>query len=71
MSGVTVKVDLGAKSYDIAIGAGILPGAAARLSSVLPSKKICVVTDAVVAKHYLVPFMKSLEAAGFAAASRP
>jgi 3-dehydroquinate synthase len=65
MSAVTVKVDLKENSYDIVIGEKLDAGA--RLSAALPSKKICVVTDERVAKIYLVPLMKSLEAAGFTA----
>ncbi len=56
-----------AKSYDIVIGQGILEQAGERLAAVLPSKRICIVTDENVAGLYLVPLMKTLEAAGFKA----
>jgi 3-dehydroquinate synthase len=63
----TVRVELGAKSYDIVIGAGILAQAGEYLASLLPSKKVCIVTDETVGKLYLVDFMKTLEKAGFTA----
>jgi 3-dehydroquinate synthase len=62
-----LKVDLEGNAYDILIGPGLLAEGGARLAPVLPSKKICVVTDETVAKTYLLPFMKSLEASGFSA----
>ena len=62
-----VRVNLGVKAYDIVIGQGILPQAGEVLSVLLPSKKICIVTDEIVAKLYLVKLMKSLEEAGLKA----
>lgn len=61
----TVRVEAGSGAYDIFIESGILRRAGALLKEILPSKKICVVTDEAVAKLYLVDFMKALEAAGF------
>ncbi|MEZ0260638.1 MAG: 3-dehydroquinate synthase [Alphaproteobacteria bacterium] len=62
----TVTVDTGRESYDITIGEGLLADAGTRLQKVLPAgAKICVVTDDNVAKLYLMPLMKALEAAGF------
>ncbi|HYD18725.1 MAG TPA: 3-dehydroquinate synthase [Patescibacteria group bacterium] len=60
-----VKVDASFAAYNIHIGAGLLGRAGETLKSVLASKKLCVVTDAHVARHYLIPFMHALEAAGF------
>jgi 3-dehydroquinate synthase len=60
-----VRVALGASSYDIHIGAGVLEGAGEKLAQILPSKKLCIVTDETVAKTYLIPLMKNLEASGF------
>jgi 3-dehydroquinate synthase len=65
MPGVTVRVELKEKSYDIAIGAGLLKAAGGILSSLLPSRKICIVTDETVARTYLVDLMRNLESAGF------
>ena len=67
-----VRVNLSAtksnRSYDIVIGQGILAGQAGEyLSSLLESKKVCIVTDETVAKLYLVKLMKALEEAGFKA----
>ena len=62
-----VRVNLGARAYDIAIGKGIQAQAGELLSPLLASKKICIVTDEMVAKLYLVKFMKTLEEAGFKA----
>ena len=63
----SVNVALAAKSYRIDIGPGLMVSAGKTLSEILPSKRICVVTDENVAKHYVMPLMKSLEAAGFVA----
>lgn len=65
MSESIVRVEAGTGAYDIVIGPGLLATAGQRLQKVLPSKKLCVVTDEHVAKIYLPNFMKSLEAAGF------
>lgn len=59
-----VRVNLGAKSYDIVIGEGVLAQAGEYLSSLLASKKLCIVTDETVARLYLVKLMNTLEAAG-------
>jgi 3-dehydroquinate synthase len=60
----TVPVQLGARSYDIVIGSGLLPNAADLLSGQLARKKTAIVTDANVAKHHLVTLQQSLDAAG-------
>lgn len=65
MSESIVRVEAESGAYDIVIGAGLMESAGARLSAVLPSKKIAIVTDESVARLYLTKFMKSLEAAGF------
>lgn len=53
--------------YEVHIGSGLLSRAGERLKSVLPSCRVCVVTDETVAKIYLVPLMQALEAGGFSA----
>jgi 3-dehydroquinate synthase len=63
----SVRVDLGSRSYDIVIGQNLLGRAGGRLVPLLPSKKICVVTDETVAKLYLVKLMRALEEGGFKA----
>ncbi|MDI1227150.1 MAG: 3-dehydroquinate synthase [bacterium] len=60
-----VNVAASSASYDIHIGEGLLSRAGDMLKPILPSKKICVVTDEQVAKHYLFDFMHALEFAGF------
>lgn len=62
-----VRVNLGAKAYDIVIGQGILAQAGEILLPLLASKKLCIVTDEVVAKLYLVKLMNTLEEAGLKA----
>ena len=62
----TVRVPLGARSYDVRIGAGLLaelgPACAA-----LGAKRVAVVTDEAVAALWLAPAMASLRAAGLQA----
>ncbi len=60
-----VNIDFGGQGYEIVIGRRLMEQAGAFLASVLPSKKICVVTDAVVARLHLIAFMKALEDAAF------
>lgn len=65
MADNTVHVAAASASYNITIGAGVLKTAGARLKPLLASRKICIVTDAQVAKIHLIDTMKALEAAGF------
>lgn len=58
-------MNVGQQPYEIRIAPELLARAGRYLSDVLPSKKICVVTDETVAKLYLVKLMKDLEGAGF------
>jgi 3-dehydroquinate synthase len=60
----TVPVQLGARSYDIEIGSGLLPHAASLLTSQLKSKNTAIVTDANVAKHHLAALQQSMDRAG-------
>ncbi len=62
-------VELGARSYDILIGSGLLAEAGAHISEIAKSRRVAVVTDANVAPHYLKPLQGSLEEAGFAVQS--
>jgi len=59
-----VRVNLGARAYDIVIGQGLLAQAGEHVPPLLSSKKLCIVTDETVAKLYLVKLMHTLEAAG-------
>lgn len=60
----TVCVDLGARSYDIQIGARLLERAGALLSPILTRKSVVVVTDDNVAKHQAPRLAGGLEKGG-------
>ncbi len=63
----TLTVELGARSYPIHIGAGVLRRAGTLLAARLPSPRAVVVSNPVVAGHWLAPLRASLGAAGIAA----
>ena len=64
MSHVTVPVALGARSYDIHVGAGLLAEADAHILPVLRQKRAIIVTDANVAKLHLAKLEAALDRAG-------
>ncbi len=49
----TIKVALGARSYDIVIGRGLLASLGARITALRPGAKVAIVTDETVARHHL------------------
>ena len=49
----TVNVALGARSYDIVIGRGLIPSLGARVKALRPGAKVAIVTDENVARHQL------------------
>ena len=59
-----VRVELGPRSYDVLIGAGLLAEAGAAIAAALPGRALAVVTDANVAAHHLPPLKASLRRAG-------
>ncbi|MBX6424471.1 MAG: 3-dehydroquinate synthase [Variibacter sp.] len=59
-----VPVDLAGRSYDIAIGRGLLQELGPRLRDLRPGAAAAVITDAQVARHHLAAAVASLEAAG-------
>jgi len=63
----TVRVDLGARSYDVCIGAGLLAQAGERIAPFAPGKRVAVVVDETVAALHLPALMESLARAGLAA----
>lgn len=63
----TVRVDLGARGYDILVGPGLIANAGALIAARLPGARCAVVTDETVAALHLSTFARSLEAAGVAA----
>ncbi|MFM9890741.1 MAG: 3-dehydroquinate synthase [Rickettsiales bacterium] len=60
----TLNVALGARSYPILIGQGLLAQAGALLRPHMPSERAIVISDTNVAPHYAGPLKASLEAAG-------
>lgn len=65
----SIRVELGARSYDILIGRDLLKDAGPLIKSLRPGAKCSVVTDENVARHHLTPLMASLEKAGIEAQS--
>jgi len=63
----TVKVALGARSYDIVIGRGVLASLGARMRALRPGANAAIVTDETVARHHLAAAESALAAAGIAA----
>lgn len=57
----TIRVELGARSYDIVIGERLLDGSGSRLAAALPGARFAAVSDATVATLYLSRFKASLE----------
>jgi 3-dehydroquinate synthase len=64
----TVRVDLGARGYDIAIGGGLLGETGKRVARIRPKAKAMIVTDETVATLYLEPCRRALAAAGIESA---
>ena len=60
-----VRVALGDRSYEIAIGQGLLAEAGQRIRAINPQNRLIVIADASVAKIYGVTLSASLGAAGF------
>jgi 3-dehydroquinate synthase len=61
---VTVRVDLGARAYDILIGRGLIEDAGAEIARRLPGARVAIVTDQTVADLHLRIFEESLDRAG-------
>ncbi|GGF75512.1 3-dehydroquinate synthase [Azorhizobium oxalatiphilum] len=59
-----VRVELGNRAYDIAIGPGLLAGIGARIAALRPGARVAIVTDRNVAQHHLGTVEASLAAAG-------
>lgn len=65
----TVRVDLGARSYDVVIGEGLIGDAARHIAPLLASPRVFVLTDSKVATLHLAPLTTTLEGAGIAVTS--
>jgi 3-dehydroquinate synthase len=59
-----VPVTLGARTYDIVIGRGLLASMGERIKTLRPDARVAIVTDETVAAHYLVATETTLKAAG-------
>lgn len=64
-----VSVDLGARSYEVRIGEGLIARAGAEIAPLLRRKQVAVVTDESVASRHLAPLTAALEAEGIAVAA--
>ncbi len=53
MSIERVRVELGARSYDVMIGPGLIAEAGARLAALMPGRNVALVTDDNVARRHL------------------
>jgi 3-dehydroquinate synthase len=62
-----VNVALGARSYDIVIGRGVLASLGARIAALRPGAKVVIVTDDNVERYHLEPAEAALRGAGVAA----
>ncbi|MDJ0826680.1 MAG: 3-dehydroquinate synthase [Rhodobacter sp.] len=61
---VAVRVELGPRSYDVAIGRGLIAEAGARIAPLLTRPRLAIVTDARVAGLHLRALQAGLSAAG-------
>ncbi|MBD3765076.1 MAG: 3-dehydroquinate synthase [Rhodobacterales bacterium] len=62
----TVSVALGARSYDVRIGPGLIDRAGALISPLLRRPRVAIVTDDTVAGLHLAPLQAALDASGIA-----
>lgn len=60
----TIHVDLGARSYDVHVGAGLFAQAGELIAPFAPTKRVFVVTDRNVSKKHRPALAASLDAAG-------
>jgi 3-dehydroquinate synthase len=61
---ITVEVALGARTYDIVIGRGLLALLGARIKTLRPGARAAIVTDETVARHHLKAAEAALRSAG-------
>lgn len=66
-----VRVDLGLRSYDVRIGAGLIDRAGAEVAPLLRRKRVAVITDETVAPLHLARLVAAFAAQGITAASLP
>ena len=61
---VSVRVDLGPRSYDVIVGTHLLKGAGSRIAPLLRDKRVVIVSDETVAGLYLDTLVAGLDTAG-------
>lgn len=61
-----VRVNLGARSYEVRIGAGLIAGAGAAMAPLLRRRRVAIVSDETVASHHLGALQAALAAEGIA-----
>ncbi len=61
---IVVPVALGARSYDIVIGRGLIASLGARIKALRPGAKAAIVSDETVAKHHLAACETALKSGG-------
>jgi 3-dehydroquinate synthase len=59
-----LRVDLGARAYDILVGPGLIERAGGEILPLLRRRQAVIVSDEIVAGYYLAPLRDSLSAAG-------
>jgi 3-dehydroquinate synthase len=64
---IVVEVALGARSYDIVIGRGMLASLGRRIAALRPGAKAAIVTDSTVARHHLAATETALALGGIGA----
>jgi 3-dehydroquinate synthase len=64
---VVVEVALGARSYEIVIGRGVLASLGARIAALRPGARAAIITDETVARHHLAAVESALAASGIGA----
>jgi len=64
---IIVNVALGARSYDIVIGRGVLASLGSRIAALRPAAKVAIVSDETVARHFLAAAQAALGDIGTAA----
>ena len=68
MSTARVRVELGARSYDVLIGPGLISSAGERIAALMPGRNVAVVTDENVAARHLPQLAAALRSAKIEAA---
>ena len=65
----TVRVDLGARAYDVIVGPGLLQEAGRHIAPLLARPRVAIITDETVARHHLPILETALREAGIESVS--